>query len=113
MVQILICALIFGGHEGEKMASFEQIDPVLRRVAQVLAKSQSSSDWQNFVEPAQSVLRALREPSAEMLEAAAFGMPDWGGLPKGWRAMIDHVIGEEPQQLNDNSAALKSVKLSG
>lgn len=95
------------------MASFEKIDPVLMRVARALAISQGSSDWHEFVAAAQAMLRALREPSAEMLEAGANGMPDWGDLPTGWRAMIDYVIGEEPLQFNDNAAAAKPEKATG
>ncbi len=95
------------------MASFEKIDPVLMRVARALAMSQGSSDWHEFVAPAQAMLRALREPSAEMLEAGANGMPDWGDLPTGWRAMIDHVIGEELLPFNDNAAAAKAEKAAG
>ena len=95
------------------MANLDSIDPVLMRVARALAMSQGSSDWLEFVEPAQAMLRALREPSNEMLEAAANGMPDWGDMPKGWRAMIDHVIGEEQRVLNDNTAETTANKATG
>ena len=95
------------------MASFEKIDPVLMRVARALAMSQGSSEWHDFVGPAQTMLRALREPSNEMLEAGANGMPDWGDLPKGWRAMIDHLIGEEPLPFNDNAQAKSVTKAIG
>lgn len=83
------------------------------RVARALAMSQGSSDWLEFVEPAQAMLRALREPSNEMLEAGANGMPDWGDLPKGWRAMIDHVIGEDQRAFNDNAAETTANKATG
>lgn len=92
------------------MASLENIDPVLMRMARALALSQGSGDWQQFVEPAQAMLRALRDPSDGMLEAGSNGMPDWGDLPAGWRAMIDHAIGEEAKPFNDNAAAPKAVK---
>ena len=95
------------------MANLENIAPVLMRVARALAMSQGSSDWLEFVEPAQAMLRALREPSNEMLEAGANGMPDWGDLPKGWRAMIDHVIGEEQRAFNDNAAGAPVNKATG
>ncbi len=95
------------------VASIENIDPVLMRVARALAMSQGSGSWHEFVVPAQEMLRALREPSDEMLEAGAIGMPDWGDLPTGWRAMIDHVIGEERLPFNDNTAASKAEKATG
>ena len=98
---------------GGRMASTEHIDPVLMRVARALAMSQGSSDWHEFVLPAQAMLRALREPSDEMLEAGAIGMPDWGDLPTGWRAMIDHVLGEEAVQFNDNTTAQAATKATG
>ena len=95
------------------MARLENIDPVLMRVARALAVSQGLSNWEDFVGPAQAMLRALREPSDEMLEAAARGMPDWGDLPTGWRAMIDHVLGDAELPLNDNATAVKASKATG
>lgn len=77
-------------------------NPVLIRVARALAMSQGRSDWQSFVGAAQATLRELREPSEDMLEAASPGLPDWGDLPEGWRAMIDHVLGDEVAPSNDN-----------
>jgi hypothetical protein len=86
------------------------LNPVLIRIARTLAKSQGRSDWQSFVEPAQATLRELREPSEDMLEAASPGLPDWGDLPEGWRAMIDYVLGDEAGPHNDNKTHVVANK---
>ena len=83
----------------------EIVDPMLIRMARSIATSQGSSDWRAFVPMATASLQALREPSAEMLEAAMPGTPDWGDLPEDWRKMIDHVLGES-LEFNDNEHLL-------
>ncbi len=77
------------------------IDPMIVRMARAIAASQGTTDWKPFIATARASLTAIREPSDEMLEAASGGMPDWGELPKEWRAMIDFVIGEG-DETNDN-----------
>ncbi len=87
-----------------------EFNPVLVRMARALALSQGSSEWQSYVGAAQATLRELREPSDDMLEAASHGLPDWGDLPEGWRAMIDHVLGETTTPSNDNATARLATK---
>ena len=64
------------------------------RVARAIAAAMGSDDWRPYVEAARAAVIAMREPTADMLEAALPDMPDWGYLPEDWRAMIDHVAGE-------------------
>jgi hypothetical protein len=85
-------------------------DPMMVRMARAIALSEGSSDWEHFLPAARASLAAIRDPSDEMLEAASPGLPDWGDMPEGWRAMIDHVLGEETHQINDNKHPTKSVK---
>jgi hypothetical protein len=40
----------------------------------------------------------MREPTPEMLDGAAVGMPDWGSLPDDWRNMIDCALAEQIPQ---------------
>jgi hypothetical protein len=80
----------------------ENIDPMLVRIAKAIAKSERSDDWQAHLPAARASLEVLREPSFAMLEAATPGLPDWGDLPADWRAMIDHVLGENVET-NDNT----------
>lgn len=92
--------------------SFQEIDPVIVRMAQAIAVSQSRSDWQSFVATARASLAVLREPSDGMLEAASAGMPDWGELADEWRAMIDYVLSESVQ-VNDNRSVSQEKKIAG
>lgn len=64
------------------------------RVARAIAATLGEEDWRPFVAAARAAVRAMREPTPEMLEAALPDSPDWGFLPDDWRAMIDHVAGE-------------------
>ena len=94
------------------MPSVDALNPVLVRMASVLATSQGRSDWQAFVSAAEATLRELREPSEDMLEAASHGLPDWGDLQDEWRAMIDHVLGDQAK-INDNTASKKASRIAG
>jgi hypothetical protein len=67
---------------------------MIERVARALAMSLGEEDWRTCVDAARAAVGALREPTADMLEAALPDMPDWGYLPDDWRAMIDHVAAE-------------------
>ncbi len=69
---------------------------MIERVAKAIAASRNSDDWSACLPAARAALIALRDPSLDMLEAALPGHPDWGYLPEEWRAMIDHVIAEQP-----------------
>jgi len=62
--------------------------------AAALAASQGHDDWRRYAMAAAAAIAARREPTAEMLEAATEGLPDFGYLPEEWRAMIDHVMSE-------------------
>ena len=79
----------------------ENIDPMLVRIAKAIAMSEGDDDWHAHLPSARASLEVLREPSFAMLEAATPGLPDWGDLPTDWRAMIDHVLGENIET-NDN-----------
>ena len=79
----------------------ENIDPMLVRIAKAIAMSEGYDDWHAHLPAARASLEVLREPSFAMLEAATPGLPDWGDLPTDWRAMIDHVLGENIET-NDN-----------
>ena len=90
----------------------KMIDPMLVRIAKAIALSQGSDDWQAQVTAARASLEVLREPSDAMLEAATSGLPDWGDLPADWRAMIDHVLGDQIE-INDNKAIKAINRVSG
>ena len=90
----------------------EMIDPMLVRIAKAIALSEGSSDWQAHIPAARASLEVLRDPSDAMLEAATSGLPDWGDLPADWRAMIDHVLGEQ-KEINDNRTTLQINRVAG
>ena len=90
----------------------EVIDPMLVRIAKAIAESEGSGDWQSHVAAARASLEVLREPSPAMLEAATSGLPDWGDLPADWRAMIDHVLGEQTE-INDNKSTSAINRVAG
>lgn len=85
-------------------------DPMMIRMARAIAVSEGSSDWEHFIPAARASLAAIREPSVEMLEAASAGLPDWGDMPDGWRAMIDQVLGDAAEPFNDNLTGKPAVK---
>lgn len=64
------------------------------RVARAIAAALGEDDWRPYVGAARAAVTAMREPTADMLEAALPDAPDWGYLPDDWRAMIDHVAQE-------------------
>lgn len=90
----------------------DTIDPMLVRIAKAICVSEGSSDWQAYIPAARASLEALRDPSDAMLEAATSGLPDWGDLPADWRAMIDHVLGEQAE-INDNKATKSINRVAG
>jgi hypothetical protein len=90
----------------------EKIDPMLVRIAKAIAKSEGNDDWQLHLPAARASLEVLREPSDAMLEAATPGLPDWGDLPADWRAMIDHVLGENVET-NDNAVVSSHKSVTG
>lgn len=69
---------------------------MIEKVARAIAVEQGSVDYVSCLGVARAAVRALREPSCEMLEAALPNLPDWGYLPEEWTKMIDHVLQEEP-----------------
>jgi hypothetical protein len=69
---------------------------MIARVARAIAVTQGDSDWRAYLTPARAAVLAMREPTAAMLQAAIPDLPDWGYLPDEWRAMIDHVVAEQP-----------------
>lgn len=73
-------------------------DSMLSRVAQAIAASHGREDWQEDVPAARAAIKAMREPTLAMLEAAVPGLVDWGFLPDEWRAMIDYAAEAETQR---------------
>lgn len=67
---------------------------MLEKIARAIALSHGSSDWRSYAQSARAAVLALREPTADMLEAALPDTPDFGYLPEEWMAMIDHVASE-------------------
>ena len=90
----------------------ENIDPMLVRIAKAIAASEGSNNWQAHLPAARASLEVLREPSDAMFEAATPGLPDWGDLPADWRAMIDHVLGENIDT-NDNAVVSPAKSITG
>ncbi len=90
----------------------EKVDPMLVRIAKAIAKSEGDDNWQAHLDSARASLEVLREPSQAMLEAATSGLPDWGDLPADWRAMIDHVLGEN-SETNDNMVRAVQSRIAG
>jgi hypothetical protein len=66
---------------------------MLFRVAQAIAKADGTADWQSRIEVALAAIRAMREPTPDMVEAAIGSLPDWGFLEEDWRRMIESVVG--------------------
>jgi hypothetical protein len=65
---------------------------MLFRVAQAIAKADGTADWQSRIEAARAAIRAMREPTPDMIEAAIGPSPDLGFLEEDWRRMIDSVV---------------------
>jgi hypothetical protein len=70
-------------------------DPMIVKVAKAIAVATGDTDWRDHIATARAAVRAMREPSSEMLEAAMPDLPDWGFLQDEWQAMIDYVITEQ------------------
>lgn len=51
-------------------------------------------DWQRFVPLARTILETIREPTEEMLTAAAGLTEGEGGPTETWQAMIDAALAE-------------------
>ena len=66
------------------------------KVAKAIAVATGDTDWRVHIATARSAVRAMREPTSAMLEAAMPDLPDWGDLPDEWEAMIDYVTFEQP-----------------
>jgi hypothetical protein len=89
----------------------DKMDSMLVRIAKAIARSEGDDNWQVHMDSARASLEVLREPSQGMLEAATPGLPDWGDLPADWRAMIDHVLGENVET-NDNTIIAQPNRVS-
>ena len=70
-------------------------EPMIVKVARAIADSAGEKDWRIHVNTARAAVRAMREPTSAMLEAALPDLPDWGFLPDEWQAMIDYVASEQ------------------
>ncbi len=71
-------------------------DSMIVKVAKAIAVATDDSDWKIHLTTARAAVRAMREPTTAMLQAAMADLPDWGYLPDEWQAMIDYVTTEEP-----------------
>lgn len=74
---------------------------MIEAIAQAIATSENSADWQSRIPAARAALKAMLEPSPEMLDAALPTCTDWGYLPEEWRAMVQHVINEAGDKQSD------------
>jgi hypothetical protein len=70
-------------------------EPMIVRVARAIAISAGEEDWRDHIAAARAAVKAMREPTCAMLEAAVPDFPDWGFLPDEWRAMIDYAATEQ------------------
>jgi hypothetical protein len=71
-------------------------DSMIVKVANAIAVATGDMDWQVHLTTARAAVKAMREPTTAMLQAAASDLPDWGYLPDEWQAMIDYVASEQP-----------------
>ena len=71
-------------------------EPMIVKVAKAIAVATGDKDWRVHIATARAAVRAMREPTSAMLEAAMPDLPDWGFLPDEWQAMIDYVASEQP-----------------
>ena len=74
--------------------SQEATERMITRVARAIATCHGDRSWRTQVLAARAAVAAMREPTAEMLDAAMSDLPDWGFLQADWQAMIDYVISE-------------------
>ena len=65
------------------------------KVAKAIAVATGDTEWKVHLTTARAAVRAMREPTTAMLQAAIPDLPDWGFLPDEWQAMIDYVTTEE------------------
>ena len=70
-------------------------DSMIVKVARAIAVATGDTDWQAHLSTARAAVRAMREPTTAMLQAAMSDLPDWGDLPDEWQAMIDYVAAEQ------------------
>jgi hypothetical protein len=70
-------------------------DPMIVKVAKSIADTIGNSDWRAHIPTARAAVKAMREPTSEMLQAAMPDLPDWGYLPDEWQTMIDYVASEQ------------------
>jgi hypothetical protein len=71
-------------------------EPMIVKVAKAITVATGDTDWRVHIATARAAVRAMREPTSAMLEAAMPDLPDWGFLPDEWQAMIDYVAFEQP-----------------
>ena len=71
-------------------------DLMIVKVAKAIAIATGDKDWKVHIGPARAAVKAMREPTSAMLDAAMPDLPDWGFLPDEWQAMIDYVVSEQP-----------------
>lgn len=83
---------------------------MIEMVARAIAKELGSTEWSLYVSAARAATRALREPTPDMLQAAAPDVPDWDYLCEDWVEMIDFVA-EQPISPVHEDRALTERKL--
>jgi hypothetical protein len=71
-------------------------DSMIVKVAKAIVVLTGDTDWKVHLSTARAAVRAMREPTTAMLQAAMPDLPDWGYLPDEWQAMIYYVANEQP-----------------
>ena len=85
-------------------------DSMIVKVAKAIAVTTGVTDWKVHIPTARAAVRAMREPTTAMLQAAIPDLPDWGYLPDEWQAMIDYVTTEEPNLIAEGIEAVEQVE---
>ncbi len=66
------------------------------KVAKAIAVATGDTNWKSQLITARAAVKAMREPTTAMLQAAMPDLPDWGYLTEEWQAMIDYIVTEKP-----------------
>ena len=66
--------------------------------AMAVAEGVGEHRWQAYLDLARPAIRAMREPTAEMVDAGASTVWNRDALVASWQAMIDRAGADEPGQ---------------
>ncbi len=73
---------------------------MIERVARAIAKACGEPDWKTCLPTARVAVKAMSEPTPDMLDAALPGLPDWGCLAEDWRVMVHHVLEQDVRMMS-------------